>query len=54
MFDTFPNLHTERLDLIEIKQDHLEDIFKLFGDTKVTEYYNVTTLTDVAEGNKFI
>ena len=54
MFDTFPNLHTERLDLIEIKQDHLEDIFKLFGDSKVTQYYNVTTLTNVADGNKFI
>lgn len=54
MFDTFPILHTDRLDLVEIKQDHLADIFKLFGDNRVTQFYNVVTLANEEEGQKFI
>jgi ribosomal-protein-alanine N-acetyltransferase len=45
MFDTFPTLHTDRLDLVEIKQEHLNDIFKLFSDSRVTQFYNIVTLT---------
>lgn len=54
MFDTFPNLHTDRLELVEIGQAHLGDIFKLFSDNKVTQFYNVTTLTNEIEAKKFI
>ena len=52
--DTFPTLHTERLDLIEIKQQHLGDLFKLFGNSAVTRFYNVVTLTEEHEAQKFI
>ena len=54
MFDTFPSLQTNRLDLIEIKQDHLSNIFKLFSDKKVTQFYNVVPLTNEDEAQKFI
>src|SRR3954447_2916618 len=54
MPDTFPTLHTERLDLVEIRQKHLGDIFKLFSDEKVTKYYNVVTLTKKSEAQKYI
>ena len=54
MFDTFPTLHTERLDLVEIKQEHLSDIFKVFSDNRVTQFYNIVTLTKVEEAQKFI
>ena len=54
MFDTFPSLQTNRLDLIEIKQEHLSNIFKLFSDKKVTQFYNVVTLTNEEEAQKFI
>lgn len=54
MLDTFPTLHTGRLALIEIKQEHLGDIFKLFSDNKVTQFYNVVTLTKEEEAQKFI
>jgi len=54
MFETFPSLQTNRLDLIEIKQEHLGNIFKLFSDDKVTEFYNVVTLTNEGEAQKFI
>jgi len=54
MLETFPVLHTDRLDLVAIKQEHLPDIFKLFGDSRVTQYYNVVTLTKEYEAQKYI
>ena len=54
MFDTFPSLETNRLDLIEIKQEHLGDIFKLYSDNNVTQFYNVVTLINEGEAQKFI
>jgi len=37
----FPVLNTNRLDLIEINQSHLSDLYKLFCDENVTRYYNL-------------
>jgi ribosomal-protein-alanine N-acetyltransferase len=54
MLDHFPILQTDRLDLIKIKQEHLKDIFKLFVDPQVTQYYNVVTLTKESDAQKFI
>lgn len=54
MLETFPKLHTDRLDLVEIKQEYLNDIFKLFGDRRVTEFYNIVTLPKEQEAQKFI
>lgn len=54
MAETFPTLHTSRLDLVEIKQEHLEDIFKLFSDNSVTKFYNVVTLNKEEEAQKYI
>lgn len=53
-FGTFPVLHTPRLDLVEIKQPHLKDIFKLLGDKRVTKFYNVVTLSEKQEAQKYI
>jgi ribosomal-protein-alanine N-acetyltransferase len=54
MFDSFPILHTDRLNLIEIRQKHLGDIYKLFADGRVTKFYNVVTLVEEKEAQKFI
>jgi ribosomal-protein-alanine N-acetyltransferase len=54
MLDTFPILHSDRLDLVEIRQQHLGDIFKLFGDSRVTQFYNIVTLNHEDEAQKFI
>jgi ribosomal-protein-alanine N-acetyltransferase len=54
MLETFPTLHTYRLDLVEIKQQHLGDIFKLFGDSSVTQFYNIVTLNSEGEAQNFI
>lgn len=54
ILESFPILETSRLDLIEIKQDHLPDLFELFSDENVTRYYNIKTLTEENEAQKFV
>lgn len=39
MSEKFPELKTEKLDLVEIRQTHLNDYYKLFSDERVTEYF---------------
>lgn len=51
---SFPILHTQRLDLIEIRQEHLSDIFKLFGDENVTRYYNLLPFQTEQDGQKLV
>ena len=50
----FPVLRTERLELVEIQQIHLHDIYMLFSDTKVTEFYNLLPLKKEQEGQKLL
>jgi len=51
---TFPTLDTERLDLIEITQEHLSDLFALFGDENVVRFYNLLPFKNESEGNRII
>lgn len=39
----FPEIETPCLLLTEIIQEHLDDLFRLFGDARVTQYYNIRT-----------
>jgi ribosomal-protein-alanine N-acetyltransferase len=50
----FPSLHTERLDLIEIRQNHLNDIFLLFNNKEVTEFYNLLPLQAEKEAQELL
>lgn len=50
--DTFPILNTDRLDLVEIKQSHLGNIYKLFSDENVTKFYNLLPLKNEQEAQK--
>jgi ribosomal-protein-alanine N-acetyltransferase len=52
--DIFPILKTDRLDLVEIKQSHLADLYKLFSDENVTRFYNLLPLTNEQEAQKSI
>ncbi len=54
MLEEFPILHTDRLDLVQIEQKHLPDIFLLFSDENVTQYYNIVTLGEEAEAQKYL
>lgn len=37
----FPTLRTKRLELIEITPDYVNDIYELFSDPRVTNFYNL-------------
>ncbi len=54
MLEPFPILNTRRLTLVPIGQQHLYDIFKLFGNNEVTRYYNLITLTRIDEAQKIV
>lgn len=54
MLNTFPKLETERLDLIEIQQAHLNDYYKIFNDERVTKYYNIIPFKEEGEAQKYI
>ncbi len=53
-FDVFPVLQTDRLDLVEIRQSHLKDLFHVFGDDQVTQYYNIKTFAKEEEGQPLL
>lgn len=50
----FPILHTNRLDLIEITQNHLSDLFALFGDAEVVRFYNLLPFQNESEGQRLV
>lgn len=50
----FPELHTQRLDLIELQPSHAPDILELFGDPRVTEYYHVMPLKSILDAERVI
>jgi len=52
--EKFPELQTERLELVEIDQPHLEDYFNIFKDKRVTKYYNIIPFTHVEEAQKYV
>jgi ribosomal-protein-alanine N-acetyltransferase len=52
--DKFPLLSTPRLHLIEIEHAHQPDLFYLLTDKRVTRYYHVMPLLEVAEVRKVI
>ena len=50
----FPTLTTKQLDLVEIQQSHLTDLYLLFSDRKVTEYYNLLPLKHEQDGQTLL
>lgn len=47
--ETFPVLSTPRLHLVEIEHLHQPDLFYLLTDKRVTRYYHVIPLNEVAD-----
>jgi ribosomal-protein-alanine N-acetyltransferase len=54
MFDKFPTLHTERLDLVEILQSHRSDFYEIFKDERAAVYYNILPFKKEEEAQKYI
>ncbi len=54
IFESFPRLSSNRFELIEIKESHLKNIFELYSDKKVTEYFDLLPLENINEAEKEI
>lgn len=54
LLDEFPVLETSRLNLIEIRQVHLNDLFTLFRDPEVTKFYNIKTFNSPEDGQIYL
>lgn len=52
--DTFPVLHSPRLDLVEIQHSHQPDLFYLLTDKRVTEYFPAIALHEVGDVRKIV
>ena len=50
----FPIYTTPRLNLVELDVVHEIDVFNIFSNSKVTEYYNINTFKDLSEASNFI
>ncbi|WP_412985695.1 GNAT family N-acetyltransferase [Pontimicrobium sp. IMCC45349] len=48
----FPILETKRFDLIEINDSHLENIFELYSDQRVTKYFDLIPLKNKSEAQR--
>lgn len=53
-FNKFPELQTERLDLVEITDIHTIDILELFGNVMVTRHYNLLPFKTEQDAKKFV
>jgi ribosomal-protein-alanine N-acetyltransferase len=50
----FPVLETKRLMLIEIKEEHSDDIFRIFSNDEVIEYYGMSPFTQIEQAENII
>jgi ribosomal-protein-alanine N-acetyltransferase len=51
---TFPRVETKRLILTELQANDEEDIFFLFSNKSVVEYYDLEVFTDIAQARDLI
>jgi ribosomal-protein-alanine N-acetyltransferase len=54
VFNTFPQLETERLRLTELTSGDAPSLLALLGDQEVTEYYDDDVFTDVSQAREQI
>lgn len=54
IFKDFPLIETSRYQLVEINESHLENIFELYSDQKVTKYFDLIPLKNKEEAKKEI
>jgi ribosomal-protein-alanine N-acetyltransferase len=53
-FTKFPSIRTPHLELIQITEEHANDLYKLFGDENVIQYYNLQPLESAKDSFRLI
>lgn len=51
---TFPVLETERLHLVEVKNEHAKGLFDNFSNPSVIQYYGMEQVTELAVADKMV
>ncbi len=51
VFETFPQLETERLVLRELRSDDAGSLFAVLGDEEVTQFYDDEVLKDISQAS---
>jgi ribosomal-protein-alanine N-acetyltransferase len=54
MFPTFPRLQTERLVLRQIVQSDADDLFRIFSDAEIMQYWSCRPYTSAEQAHKLI
>lgn len=54
VFDKFPAIRTPHLELVQITEEHANDLLKIFGDKQVTQYYNLLPPEDEDDCHRLI
>jgi ribosomal-protein-alanine N-acetyltransferase len=53
-FNSFPLIESQRLKLVQLGQNHCDDIFEIFSSEKVTEYYDCSAYTSKDEARNLL
>jgi len=54
IFEKFPSIETQRLNLIELKEEYDKDLFGFFSDRKVMQYYDIKPLETIDDARNLI
>lgn len=54
VFDKFPAIRTPHLELVQITEQHVNDLMKIFSDKHMSEYYNLLPPEDEEDCQRLI
>jgi ribosomal-protein-alanine N-acetyltransferase len=54
LFTEFPELLTERLHLLEYKQDYIGDVYKILSDERVSRFETREPFTKIAQAKRYV
>jgi len=53
-FEEFPNLETERLNLLPLDLKHSNAVFDMFSNSEVVKYYDLPLMSDITQAENFL
>lgn len=50
----FPELETNRLNLVQVKEEHTQSFFEIMSKNEVTKHYGMDSLTSVDDASRIV
>ncbi len=50
----FPELETNRLKLVQVKEEHTQSFFEIMSKDEVTKYYGMDSLKNIEDASKVV